>query len=101
MDLFIGAQLVKYDKDTARRELYGKAGAFREKDYGVEYRTPSNYWITSQDMMRWVYGQCELAEQFVKQGNVLENDEIGQLIQDTINESSIEKLVELNDYFGI
>lgn len=34
-----------------RRELYGKAGAFRPKPYGVEYRTPSNSWLNNVEAM--------------------------------------------------
>lgn len=29
-----------------RRWWYGQAGRFRYKPYGIEYRTPSNYWTT-------------------------------------------------------
>lgn len=31
--------------DIQRRRLYGKAGCFRPKSYGVEYRVPSNVWL--------------------------------------------------------
>lgn len=30
-----------------RRDLYGRAGAFRPKPYGVEYRVMSNFWVDS------------------------------------------------------
>lgn len=43
------------DGDDRRRTLYGKAGAFRVKDYGVEIRSPSNFWARSEELMRWVY----------------------------------------------
>ncbi len=33
--------------DVERRRLYGKAGCFRPKSYGVEYRVPSNTWLNS------------------------------------------------------
>ena len=52
MDLFVGAQMLKFDTDTRRRGLYGKAGAFRPKSYGVEYRTASNAWLATDDLKR-------------------------------------------------
>jgi len=101
MDLFIGAQLVAVDKDKKRRELYGKAGAFRQKDYGVEYRTPSNYWITKESLMRWVFDQCNAVKEWVSKGNQLENDEMGNLIQQCINTSSVKDLAKINKYYGL
>jgi hypothetical protein len=49
-DLFIGAPLKMKDPDKLRASLYGRAGAIRFKPYGLEYRTPSNYWsLTEQN----------------------------------------------------
>lgn len=42
-------------KELQRRSLYGKLGAYRPKSYGVEYRTPSNYWLQSEESMRWIW----------------------------------------------
>ena len=36
---------VVHDPQGDRRKWYGQAGIFRPKPYGVEYRTPSNYWV--------------------------------------------------------
>lgn len=55
MDYYLGIYSVLWDNDTKRRELYGKAGAYRIKPYGVEYRTLSNRWTDSEILMRWVY----------------------------------------------
>ena len=55
MDAFIGIPSVVLDRDTRRRELYGKAGAFRPKPYGVEYRTVSNFWIFNDYDRRQMY----------------------------------------------
>jgi hypothetical protein len=41
--------------DAQRRELYGKAGAFRPKPYGMEYRTMSNSWVTTPRTIVWAY----------------------------------------------
>lgn len=55
MDYYLGVPSLLWDQDATRRKLYGKAGAFRPKPYGVEYRVLSNRWLTSDELMRWVY----------------------------------------------
>jgi hypothetical protein len=58
LDTHIGLASIIVDRDTRRRELYGKAGAYRPKPYGVEYRTPSNFWVGDKELrqMVWDYG---------------------------------------------
>ena len=68
MDLFLGIPSLHLDKDTQRRELYGKAGACRVKPYGAEYRTLSNFWLQSDDLKEWVYKQTQKAIDFVAEG---------------------------------
>jgi len=54
MDCFHGIVSVILDssKSSARRkELYGKAGAHRPKEYGIEYRVLSNYWLKSPELV--------------------------------------------------
>jgi hypothetical protein len=41
--------------------MYGAAGAFRPKPYGVEYRVLSNAWLTTEDRMRFVFDQTVAA----------------------------------------
>lgn len=55
MDYYLGIYSLLWDGDSKRRELYGKAGAFRPKPYGMEYRTMSNAWVNSEILQRWVY----------------------------------------------
>lgn len=100
MDLFVGCLMLEFDDDKGRRELYGKAGAFRKKAYGVEYRTASNAWIESDDRIQWVWDQTEKALEFVASGRLLTEEE-GALIQQCINESSLEALDQLKAIFQL
>lgn len=44
-----------WDRDQKRRELYGNAGAFRSKQYGVEYRPLSNAWVGDKKVEKWLF----------------------------------------------
>jgi hypothetical protein len=46
-----------------RRKLYGGAGAYREKDYGFEYRTLSNFWVFDPKLTKWAFEQTDRAVQ--------------------------------------
>lgn len=61
MDLFLGVPSVLMDKGELRKQLYGKAGAYRDKEYGVEYRTLSNFWVFSPKLEAWVWESTEKA----------------------------------------
>ena len=45
LDWSVGLYCYLLDKDKERKKLYGRAGAFRPKPYGLEYRTPPNAWL--------------------------------------------------------
>jgi hypothetical protein len=55
MDLFIGLPSIVLDNDVKRRMLYGKAGAFRPKSYGMEWRASSNWWLSKPMYSEWVF----------------------------------------------
>lgn len=55
LDVTLGLAARDWDRDNKRRQLYGKAGAFRPKPYGMEYRTLSNAWLRDERLMRRVY----------------------------------------------
>lgn len=54
-DLFVGVPSILLDSDKKRRELYGKAGAFRLTSYGFEYRVLSSYMMSSIDLLQKVW----------------------------------------------
>lgn len=95
MDLYLGIPSVLMDDKTERRKLYGKAGAFRFKPYGFEYRTLSNFWIFNKKLIRWVWRNTERS---------LNNkiDEVyGSYIQRCINESNETMAKELVTEFKL
>lgn len=55
LDTHLFPESLKWDADQERREMYGCEGAFRPKDYGVEYRPLSNKWLESEKTIRYVY----------------------------------------------
>lgn len=59
MDFVLGLPSLFYDSDTRRRSMYGKAGCYRPKSYGVEYRTLSNAWLLDINRMKWVFQQVQ------------------------------------------
>jgi hypothetical protein len=61
LDRYVGFPSLKYDLDRRRRKMYGMAGAYRPKPYGVEYRTPSNFWALDPDLRAWVFNMTKLA----------------------------------------
>lgn len=55
LDYHLGLPSLLWDKDAKRRTLYGKAGAFRPKPYGLEYRTLSNAWLNYPNLYKWIW----------------------------------------------
>ena len=64
IDYLTGAVLVMMDKGPnakRRRTKYGTAGCFRPTPYGIEYRTPSCWWLKSPAAMSLTFGLTRLA----------------------------------------
>lgn len=69
LDYYLGLASLFLDKDKGRREMYGKAGAFRPKPYGVEYRVLSNFWLKTPELVSWVYDTTIRALNDLLEGN--------------------------------
>jgi hypothetical protein len=99
-DLFLGVPSVAMDHGTLRRKLYGKAGSFRIKPYGVEYRTLSNFWIFDDTFIDWAYQGTQAALNFVANGGKIPEAD-GFLIQRCINTSNVEDARHIQNLYGI
>lgn len=84
LDLYIGVPSVLLEPDNKRKELYGKAGAFRPKNYGLEYRTVSNFYLASKELCYWVYQATNDAATYLNAGNTI-SMELSNTVQNIIN----------------
>lgn len=71
-DVTLGLASTMLDNSVAalaRRKLYGKPGCYRETEYGVEYRTLSNFWIKSPVYVMWVHSFVDDVLNIVREKN--------------------------------
>jgi len=90
LDYYLGLPSLSWDKDAERRSLYGQAGAFRPKTYGVEYRVLSNAWVLKDDLCLFIFNQSKKAFNSVmlaKEGRPTLFEQYGSFAQDCINNS--------------
>lgn len=69
LDLFLGTTCLLLENENhyfERRKIYGQPGRYRQPSYGVEYRTPSNFWLMSPKLVDLVYDICSFCVNFVK-----------------------------------
>lgn len=93
MDFYLGLPSLVYDNDTRRRSMYGKAGAYRPKPYGVEYRTLSNAWLNSDTLIRWVFRNTKRGVERIIGGDDL-SEKYGD-IQEIINSSNVKEAMKI------
>ena len=89
LDYYLGMYSLFWDKDGTRRKLYGRAGAFRPKPYGLEYRVLSNRWLDNPELIKWVYNttQCAMADGF---DGLWAEDKYGDIAQVVIDTNDVD-----------
>lgn len=98
MDCFLGIPSVILDRSPdsiERRLLYGKAGCHRPTEYGVEYRTLSNFWVKDKRLIKLIYYLSEESLKATKRGPDYVEEIVsacggGDVIQEMINSGDIE-----------
>lgn len=87
LDLFLGVPSQRMDEGQLRKQLYGKAGAYRDKPYGLEYRVLSNYWTLNDAYIGWVWDATSQALD-AWQNKKIDVDAEQETILDAINNNS-------------
>lgn len=97
LDVFVGITSVCIDHDptsAARRKLYGGAGTHRIKfEYGLEYRSLSNFWVASPSLVGLIYDLVDFVIDFaVNDEKVVVDQEDVKL---TINSGNVKKAMSI------
>lgn len=98
LDEEIGVYSILWDNDDKRRELYGKAGSYRPKFYGMEYRTLSNKWIFNKAIVSFVYQGVRRALEKMFDPTYIPDEDIPFIIDFSHRENDFFKNNELADY---
>ena len=99
LDTYLGLPSLLWDSDTKRRTMYGMAGSFRPKPYGMEYRPLSNAWLKDDALVRYVYRQGVAAIEALMKGERF--DGVYKSVASIINKSRINDAVYLMKSDGL
>jgi len=99
LDIVLGNTCVLIDRDpyaAERRKVYGRAGDYRAPSYGIEYRTLSNFWLKSYQLMGLVTGLARMAVEIVAYS---ENGcDYEKAILNKVNMKKIVEAINNNDF---
>lgn len=100
LDLFLTVPSILLDPDTKRRKIYGKAGAYRIKSYGVELRTLSNFWIKDLKSVEFIFNGVAKAINIINENKRLSITD-NQNIMSCINNQDVELANSLIEKFNV
>lgn len=98
LDILCGNTCVLLDRDEAnieRRKVYGKAGEYRLPEHGLEYRTLSNFWLTSYPLMSLAFGMARLAVQLIADAK---REEYFEAFTSAVKPKKIHDAITNNDF---
>lgn len=70
LDLFVALPcviLAHGADEYKRRKIYGQAGCYRAKQYGIEYRTLSSFWLRSPQTCSLIFKMVEFVNNFMEE----------------------------------
>lgn len=94
-DMYVTLPSLLLEPPNERRELYGKAGAFRHKPYGMEARTLSSYFASSPALISWVYKATQ--EAIYHYNNQTPLDDMVENLINTVDIENIKVALSMNN----
>jgi hypothetical protein len=102
LDLLVGNTSVLIDRDphaAERRLHYGRAGEYRLPSHGLEYRTLSNFWMRSYQLMSLVMGLSRMSVAVLNTSQTLHGwDSVKELMKD-VDQQKVRAAINHNDRF--
>ena len=98
LDIICGNTLVLIDRDKGnieRRKVYGRAGEYRTPEHGLEYRTPSNFWLHCKPLLSLAFGLARLAVTLMADDN---REAYFKAFTEAVNVANIQKAINENNY---
>jgi hypothetical protein len=97
-DVFVGNTSVLIDRNplaVQRRENYGRAGEYRIPNHGIEYRTPSNFWLRNYTLLDFVLNLADIAIQVVIDG--INGGDLESRLIDVVDIAKVAKAIDTNN----
>ena len=102
-DVYLGVPSILVTEKSERRNLYGKAGCFRPKEYGAEYRTLDNFWIAHKQYREHAFNESKRLFSLLNAQKDLLIDHVeewGDEIQQCINNHDPDMALHLMNIFN-
>lgn len=98
MDVVACLPFLSWDKQKERRQFYGQPGLYRNKDYGIEYRTLSSFWLKPDFRERRLYAMAENVLQLAAMAN--KSDNVLKAAYKRIPWGEVQKIIREEDFKG-
>lgn len=104
LDVYLGIPSLLVTNPNDRRKLYGRAGAIRLKNYGVEYRVLDNFWLNNEKQCNHIFDMCHTVANKLNRGQSFMEDELefcGAEIQQVINTHDRDGAIHFMKQFNV